>query len=193
MIPLLHQHRAWLAPLLTLIVILLLLVAIFIPLHAKQSQYSSSIQKSQPRIERVQGLLAAAPQLENQLNAARTAAQMQLYPNSSDENRLNTELQTRLRSLAQQSGLTVGSLRALPTRKELNLDVLLLNLNLQGGLAELQRFLDALQRPTEAAPALRVDNLILRRASVIPNAPQTLTIDITVAALRPASNQTATP
>jgi len=193
MIPLLHQHRAWLAPLLTLIVILLVLVAMFIPLAAKQNQYNSIIQKSQPRIERVQGLLAAAPQLENQLNAARTTAQAQLYPNNSDENRLNTELQTRLRSLAQQSGLTVGSLRALPTRKELNLDILLLNLNLQGGLAELQKFLDAVQHPAEAAPALRIDNLILRRASIIPNAPQTLTIDITVAALRPASNQAVTP
>jgi len=193
MIPLLHQHRAWLAPLLTLIVVLFMLVAIFIPLAAKQNQYSNIIQKSQPRIERVQGLLAAAPQLENQLNAAHMTAQAQLYPNSSDENRLNTELQTRLRSLAQQSGLTVGSLRALPTRKEFNLDVLLLNLSLQGGLAELQKFLDAVQHPTETAPALRIDNLILRRASIIPNAPQTLAIDITVAALRPVSNQTATP
>jgi len=193
MIPLLHQHRAWLAPLLTLIVILLVLVAIFIPLAAKQNQYNTIIQKSQPRIERVQGLLAAAPQLENQLNAARAMAQAQLYPNTSDENRLNTELQTRLRSLAQQSGLTVGSLRALPPRKELNLDVLLLNLSLQGGLSELQKFLDAVQHPAEAAPALRIDNLILRRASIVPNTPQTLAIDITVAALRPVSNQTATP
>ncbi len=193
MTPLLHQHRAWLAPLLTLILALLLLTAIFIPLAAKQNQYSNIIQKSQPRIERAQGLIAAAPQIEIQLNNARATAQTQLYPNSSDENRLNTELQTRLRSLAQQSGLTVGSLRVMPTRKEHDLNVHLLNLNLQGGMPELQKFLHETQRATEEYPSLRIDSIILRRANIMPNTPQTLAIDITIAALRPATFQTNIP
>jgi hypothetical protein len=193
MIPLLHQYRAWLAPLLTLVLGVLLLSALLIPLSTKQSKYSDIIKTSLPRIERVQGLIQSAPQIEAKLLEARSVAQRQLYPASSDENRLNTELQARLRNLAQQNGLTVGSIRALPTRKEHGLDILLLNLNLQGGLAELQKFLNALQQPTETAPALRIDNLILRRANIAPEAPQTLAIDITVAALRPASTQTATP
>jgi len=193
MIPLLHQHRTWLAPLLTLIALLLLLASIFIPLNAKQNQYREIIQKSQPRIERTQGLIQFAPQLATQLTEARAAAQAQLYPNTSDENRLNNELQARLRNLAQQSGLTVGSLRAMPTRKEHDLNVFLLNLNLQGSVADLQKFLHAAQRPKEAAPALRIDSITLRRANIMPNTPQTLAIDITIAALSPASPQTNTP
>jgi len=193
MIPLLHQHRAWLAPLLTLIAALLLLAAIFIPLNVKQAKYNDIIQKSQPRIERAHGLIAVAPQLETQLNEARNAARLQLYPSTSDDNRLNTELQTRLRDLAQQSGMTVGSIRPLPSRKEYNLDIFSLNLKLEGGLSELQKFMHTLQQPTETTPVLRIDNLTLRRADFRPNAAQTLTIDISVAALRPATAPVTTP
>lgn len=191
--PLLQQYRAWLAPLLTLIVALLLLAIILIPINAKQNKYNDVIQKSQPRIERAQGLISAAPQIEEQLNQARNVVRTQLYPSTSDDNRLNTELQTRLRNLAQESGMTVGSIRPLPSRKEHNLDIFLLNLNLQGGLPELQKFIHTLQQPTETTPALRIDSLTLRRADFRPNAPQTLTIDISVAALRPASAQVTTP
>ena len=193
MTPMLQRNRAWLSPLFTLVAALLLLTATLLPLNAKQSQYSEIIQKSQPRIERVQGLIQTAPQLETLLTEARAAAQAQLYPNTSDENRLNNELQTRLRNLAQQSGLTIGSLRAMPTRKEHDLNIFLLNLNLQGGVAELQKFLTAVQHSAEAAPKLRIDSIVLRRANIMPNTPQTLAIDITIAALRPASPQTVTP
>ena len=190
MIPQLHQHRSWLAPLLTFVVMVIMLAAILLPLNAKQAKYEQTIKTAQPRIERVQGLIQAAPM---RLNAARASAQAQFYPANVDENRLNTELQTRLRNLAQHHGLTIGSLRAMPPRKEHNLDIFLLNLNLQGGMAELQKFIHTLDHPSDGSPVLRVDNLILRRASLIPNTPQMLSIDITVAALRPASTQTATP
>jgi hypothetical protein len=193
MIPLLHQHRAWLAPALTLIAILLLLTMAYLPIQAKQAKYSDIIQKGQPRIERSQGLIAAAPQLEAQLNEARNAVRAQLYPSTSDDNRLNTELQTRLRELAQQSDLTVGSIRPLPSRKEHGLDIFMLNLNLQGGLPELQNFIHSLQQPTETSPVLRIDSLALRRGDFRPNAPQILNIDISVAALRPATAPVTTP
>lgn len=193
MIPQLHQHRSWLAPLLTFVVMVIMLAAILLPLNAKQAKYEQTIKTAQPRIERVQGLIQAAPMLDERLNAARASAQAQFYPANVDENRLNTELQTRLRNLAQHHGLTIGSLRGMPPRKEHNLDIFLLNLNLQGGMAELQKFIHTLDHPSDGSPVLRVDNLILRRASLIPNTPQMLSIDITVAALRPASTQTATP
>ncbi len=193
MIPQLHQHRAWLAPSLTLVVIAIILAAILLPLEAKQGKYEQTIKTLQPRIERIQGLIQAAPLLDEHLNAARASAQAQFYPANADENRLNTELQTRLRNLAQHNGLTIGSLRAMPSRKEHNLDIFLLNLNLQGGMTELQKFIHTLEHPSDGAPALRIDNLTLRRASLIPNTPQMLSIDITVAALRPASTPAATP
>lgn len=180
-----HQYRAWLAPLLTLIIATLLLSALLIPLSAKQRKYDDIIKSSQPRIERMLGLINAAPHIEAQLAIAQASAKQRLYPEGSDDNRLNTELQARLRSLAQQNSLTVGSISAPPARKERGLSVFLLRLNLQGGIAELQKFLDALERPTDAAPILKVDNIFLRRANFLPNTPQTLNIDITIAALRP--------
>jgi hypothetical protein len=193
MISMLHQYRAWLAPLLTLFAVLFLLAVIFIPLNAKQAKYNEIIQKSQPRIERVQGLIQAAPQLEFQLIKARASAKQQLYPGGSDDNRFNTELQTRLRTLAQQNGLTLASIRALPSRKEHDLDVILLNLNLQGGIKELRNYLYGLQLPSDSEPMLYIDTLTLRRNNIAPDSPQTLSIDITVAALRVASTQSTSP
>ena len=193
MIRRLHQYRAILAPLITVVIVLLLLAAVLTPINAKQTKYKDIIQKSQPRIERTQGLIVAAPQLEAQLQEARNIARTQLYPNTSDDNRLNTELQTRLRDLAQQSGLTVGSIRPLPSRKEHNLDIFMLSLSLQGGLPELQKFLQGIQHPTNTSPALRIETLTLRRGDFRPNAPQTLGIDISIAALRPASTQAPSP
>jgi len=189
----LHQYRAWLAPLLTLLLTLLVLAAILIPLNTKRENYLEIIQKSQPRIERIQGLLDHAALLEQKLDQARALAHAQLYPADIDENRLNTELQSRLRNLAQKDGLVVGSLRTLPSRKEPNLNVLLLNLALIGGVTEMQKFLNNLQQPTDNMPALRIDSLTLRNANLMPNTPQVLSIDITVAALRADLNQTTTP
>lgn len=193
MISLMQQYRAMLAPLVTMIAALFLLAAIFIPIHNKQSKYNEIIQKTQPRIERTQGMIAAAPMIEANLQEARNIIRTQLYPNTIDDNRLNTELQTRLRDLAQQSGMTVGSIRPLPSRKEHGLDIFMLNLSLQGGLPELQKFLQGIQRPTETTPALRIETLTLRRSDFRPNALQTLGIDISIAALRPASTQTPSP
>ena len=187
MIAQLQHYRAWLAPILTLIGIFVVSSIILLPLSAKQTAYSDIINKNQPRIERMQGVIQIAPQLEFQLNKARASAKQQLYPNGSDDNRLNTELQTRLRSLAQQSGVTLSSIRVLPTRKEHDLDVLLLNLNLQGGVKELQNLLSTLQLPTDSDPMLYIDSLTLRRNNIAPNSPQILSIDITVAALRSSS------
>ena len=184
----LHQYRAWLAPLLTLLAALLVLAAILIPLNAKRENYLEIIQKSQPRIERVQGLIQAAPQLELQLDNARASARQQIYPLGVDDNRFNTELQTRLRALAEQSKMTLASIRPLPSRKEHELDIFLLNMNLQGNVNDLQRFLSVLQRHTESTPALRIDALTLRRANIAPDAPQILSVDLTIAALRPASS-----
>jgi len=193
MILFMQQYRAILAPLLTMIAALFLLTAILIPINAKQSKYNEIIQKTQPRIERTQGLIAAAPMIEANLQQARNIVRTQLYPNTIDDNRLNTELQTRLRDLAQQSGMTVGSIRPLPNRKARGLDIFLLNLNLQGGLPELQKFLQFIQRASETTPVLRVEDLILRQGDFTPNAPQTLAIDINIVALRPAATQVQTP
>jgi len=180
----LYQYRAWLAPLFTLIALTLVLTAIFIPLNAKQTKYNDIIKKSQPRIERLQGLLAGASNIETQLSEAKRIAKAQLYPADTDENKLNNELQTRLRNLAHQSGLTVGSIRTNPLRKENGVNTHLLSLNLQGGMPELQKLLITLQQPDDAAPALRVDSLFLSRNNFALNMPQTLSIDITVAAMR---------
>ena len=193
MMPLLQRHRAWLAPLVTLLVLTTLITAIIVPLQIKQEQYTQSIRKTEPRIERTQGLIQSAGTLEEQLGQMQQRAQKTLYPANLDENRLNTELQTRLRAIAQQSGLTVGSLSTPPARKEHNLAIILINLNLQGDLAALSRLLQNVQQPTDGAPALYVDSVSLRRANFAPNTPQTLNIDITLAALRPASSRTSTP
>ena len=188
-----HQYRALFAPLLTLIFILLVLVSIAVPLNAKQAKYENVIKSSQPRIERITGLIQAAPALDARLAEARTLWQQQLYPAGSDDNRLNTELQTRLRNLVQQNGMTVGSIRSLPSRKEHGLNILLLSISLQGKLEELQKFINALQHPNDTTPALRVDNLSLRRANFASNTPQSLNIEITIAALQSTSLKSTTP
>jgi len=188
-----HQYRALLAPLLTLIFILLLMASIVLPLNAKQSKYENVIDSSQPRIERMKGLLQAAPELDARLAEARILWQQQLYPAGIDDNRLNTELQTRLRNLVQKNGMTVGSIRSLPARKEHGLNILLLNISLQGKLEELQKFINAVRYPSDGNSALYVDSLSLRRANFTPNAPQSLNIEITIAALQPTPLQSAKP
>ena len=193
MSPLLHRYRMWLAPLFTFALFGMLLLAIIIPLSAQQAKYENVLRTTEPRIERTQGLIESAKILEDRITQARQTAQSQLFPANVDQNRMNTELQARLRGIAQQNGLTIGSLSTPPPRKERGLEITLINLNLQGDLGALTRVLQNLQQPADGSPALRVDSLTLRRASLVPNAPQTLSIDITLAALRPASSPTSAP
>ncbi|MEW6446138.1 MAG: type II secretion system protein GspM [Pseudomonadota bacterium] len=176
----LHRHRAVLAPALTLFAMLLLAILIYLPVQAQRDKYERAIASQNPRIERLLGLRDAAPRIVEQTVQARQLVNTLAYPSDADANRLNNELPNRLRQLAQQSGLTLGAMRPLPTRNENGLDILLVNLSLQGELTQFQNFLVSLEQP----PRLWVDSLSIRRQMSGQDARQTLTIDMNLAALR---------
>ncbi|MFZ5580734.1 MAG: type II secretion system protein GspM [Pseudomonadota bacterium] len=175
-----HAHRAVLAPLLTLFTILVVGLAIFFPLQGKQEKYNATIQSIQPRLERLQGMLDHSAEVQRNLEQASQAINRYFYPASSPPNQIDTELTARLRGLAQQSGMTIGGMRPLPARKEQSMDVFLLSMSLSGTVSQFQSFLHMLRQP----PELWVDGLTIIKTTTAPDAPQVLSIDITIAALR---------
>lgn len=180
----LYQHRAILAPLLTLLVLSITGAIVLMPIKAKQASYEHTIATIQPRIERLQGLRDVAPELQRRLDQAHVISKQLFYPATIDSNQLDTELTSRLRNLAKESGMTLSGMSPVPPRQEHGFDVFLLNLSLKGDISQLQQLLFSLTQP----PRLWVDSLTIRKTSIKPGDPQTLAVEITIAALRrPAS------
>lgn len=176
----LHHHRAILAPLATLIALLLLALLLHLPLQHQRHKYEDAIAQQTPRIERLLGLREAAPVLGERLQQYKQVVDTLAIPPEADLNKLTNELPNRLRQLAQQAGLTLSAMRPLPARREGGLDILTVSINMQGELHQLQSFLSGLEQP----PRLWVDSMTLQGIVETPGQPQHLIIDLNLAALR---------
>lgn len=180
MLQIMHRHRAILAPLMTLIALLLVALLLYFPIQHQRHKYAATIAQQTPRIERLLGLRETAPILSERLQQYKQSVETLAFPPETDLNKLSNELPNRLRQLAQHAGLTLSAMRPLPPRREGNLDILPVNINTQAELHQLQSFLTGLEQP----PRLWVDSMVLQGIVETPGQPQLLIIDMNLTALR---------
>ena len=185
----LHRHSAALV-LLTLLVPAGLFLYAVLGLLSQRAAYQSEIERLQPRIARLQGLIAseealttAAAQMDARLNAV-------VYPGTEERAAVEASLQKEVRTLLANAGLSTSNSQVLPQREAEGLEQLLVRLRVSGSLEALDRFLGDLQG---YQPLILVESIDIaperqsRRRNASPR--QELDINLQLMSLRAAEGE----
>ena len=124
------------------VTVLLLLVPLFAGggylLH-KYHWAADQLEQLGPRHARLQGLIAAAPALEDANQQAIRTLQVYLYPADRPLNQTGNEVQQQVRDTLSAAGLRVGSSQVLPPKSDRpGLDRIQISIKAQGDLLGLQ-------------------------------------------------------
>jgi len=125
----------------------------------------------EPRYARLQGLLAAAPQIEAARHQADQWLQTWLYPSDKTLNQAGNEMQQQIRDALSAAGLRVGSSQVLPSKSDLEgLERVQVGIKAEGDMMGLQTALVGLQalRPAIWVDSLAVSVMGTARAEVAP-------------------------
>lgn len=176
----LYRQRRWVSPIATLCILVLLGGGLALPYQYQLKKYEHGINSLSPRIERMRGLVSAAPEIEQRQQAYGQALGVLAYPPQQEVETMQTELSTRLRQAVDGSGLTLSSLAPLPVKPQDGLDGYPVALNVQGNLLQLQTFLQGLGQP----PRLWVDSLTVRPSRPVGDPTQAMSAEVLVIAYR---------
>lgn len=113
------------------------------------------------RHARLLGLREAAPQIEAALTRAQRYLQRHAYPADYPLDRVGAELQQRVRSLAEASGLTVGGSQILPPQPADGYEIVPINVTLSASPAALRELLVAF---AAQSPSIQVDGYTITPA-----------------------------
>lgn len=135
-----HQRTAWICGVTLLLPVLLYLDVLFGLLGVRQSA-QADIDRIEPRIARLQGLI----DYEGQLREAAVVVDSQVlelvYPASEDQDAVAAELQTQVRDIFDKAGLSVSNSQVLPVRAQGNFDYIGVKLTVKGSLPALDEAL----------------------------------------------------
>ena len=181
-----HQRTAWICGLTLLVPVLLYLNVIF-SLLGVHSETQAEIDRIEPRIARLQGLI----NYENQLREAAVVVDSQVlelvYPATEDQATVSAELQTQVRDIFSAAGLSVTNSQVLPVREQGNFDYIGVKLTVKGSLQALD---EALAGLAAYLPLVLVESLDVYPARVPrgkdASNQQTLTASLQVLSLRAA-------
>ena len=171
-----HRRSAWICGF-TLLVPLLLYLNAFLGLWGMRHDYQSDIDYQQPRIARLRGLIGH----EKQLRAAATDANREMvklvYPATGDRATVAAALQTSVRQILMDAGLSINNSQVLPVREEGDFDYIGIRLTVAGDLAGLDTALGGIARYT---PLLLVESLEVSPGRVRRGDAQSQTISATL-------------
>jgi len=124
-----------------------------------RAEYQTEIDRIEPRIARLSGLLQSEEQLKR--SSAQVDSQIAglVYPVSSDRASVAADLQKNIRELIAATGLTVSNSRILPAVQTDAFDSIGLSLTVNGDLAALD---DALAEIAAYSPVVLVDSFEVR-------------------------------
>jgi len=138
-----NKRSAWIIGLTLLIPVLLYLQALF-GLLGMRGDFQEDIDRLQPRIARLQGLM----QYEDQLRAASGRVGKEVldlvYPATTDRATVSATLQKDVRQILVESGLSVSNSQVLPVREEQAFDYIGIKLTVTGEVAGLDAALSAI-------------------------------------------------
>lgn len=162
-----HQRTAWICGLTLLLPVLLYLNAMLGLLNVHR-EAGAEIDRIEPRIARLQGLI----DYEDQLREAAVVVDSQVielvYPAAEDQATVSAELQTQVRDIFGKAGLSVSNSQVLPARAQGNFDYIGVKLTVNGSLPALD---DALAGIAGYLPLVLVESLDVYPARA-PRAPR---------------------
>lgn len=150
-----HQRSALICGV-TLLVPLLFYIKLLMGTWGVRAEYASDIGRLEPRIARLSGIKA----FENDLAESSGQVQQQMvrlvHPASGDRASIAASLQTDVRQLMTEAGLSVSNSQVLPLREEERFDHIGVKLTVSGSMAALD---EALARLADFSPMIIVESL----------------------------------
>lgn len=145
-----------------------------------------TLEAIEPRYARLLGLSGVGPTLDTALQDVRGSLERRAYPSSISPERIGTDAQERIRSMAESAGLAVSGSQILPVRTHQGFVQVPLKVTVDGDLESLRKFLAAADT---AMPVVLVDNLqvasVVRRARRgVAEPPQRLNVQLSLSVLR---------
>lgn len=152
-----NQRSTWIIGL-TLLVPVIFYLNILFGLLGLRQDYQVEIERLEPRIARLQGLIEFEDQLRDSANKIDRQIVNLVYPATLDHATVSATLQTNVRRMLVEAGLTVTNSQVLPVRQEELFDHIGLKLTVTGSVASLDAALIAIAgyRPLLLAQSLDV-------------------------------------
>lgn len=175
-----NRHAAVLVAL-TLALPLVVLLYVGADLFGMRSGYQREIDRLEPRIARLRGLVESEEQLGSYLDKVDDRLRDLVYPASEDNATVSAALQKNVRDIASDAGLTVSNSQVLRAEQEEGFERISLKLTLTGDIAALDR---ALLDLSTYVPLLLVESIEIwpdrqsRRQDEPPNQNLTATLEL---------------
>lgn len=150
-----HRRSALLCGL-TLLLPLLLYLRLLAGAWSLRAEYAGAIANLEPRIARMQGVLQVEEQLRSSAKGVQRISSSLVYPARADHASVAASLQSDVRQLMREAGLSVVDSQVLPVRKEETFDYIGVKLTVAGDLASLD---SALAQLAEFKPLIIVESL----------------------------------
>ena len=135
----------------------------------------------EPRHARLQGLAAAQERIVAARDEAQAVLARHAWPAESSADRIGTDLQQRVRALAEASGMAISNSQILPVRPGNGFELVPVSVSLDGTDEGLRRLLLAL--PAEK-PSIQVESIAMQGGRRRANSPNYLVVQLTVSAMR---------
>ena len=175
------SRRARLALGSSLLALLVLLGLIASELLFRYDWAYARLDDIEPRHARLQGLAA----LQDRIVAARDDAQAVLarhaWPAEASADRIGTDLQQRVRALAEAAGMGISNSQILPVRPGNGFELVPVSVSLDGTDEGLRKLLLAL--PAEQ-PSIQIESMAMQGGRRRANSPSYLVVQLTVSAMR---------
>jgi len=143
---------------LTVLVPLLFYIDVLFGLLQLRNDYQSEIDNFEPRIARLRGLIGFESQLRDSSARGLQEVGELVYPASGDRATDSAELQTNVREILSDAGLSVSNSQVLPVREKNNFDYISIRLTVEGDMSGLDAALSGI---ANFRPVLLVESLEL--------------------------------
>ena len=153
-----HRRSAWICGL-TLLVPFLLYANTLLGLWDVRQGYKADIDRLVPRIARQNGLIGYEDELQKSSDTGSKKIGELAYPASTDAATVSATLQTSIRQIFSDAGLSVSNSQVLPARAKEHFDYISVKLTVQGELSALDA---ALTEIAQFKPLLLVESLEMR-------------------------------
>jgi len=180
----LHKRSALICGL-TLLLPALLYLKLLLGTLGVRGDYARDVARLEPRIARLQGIMAYEDQLRESAEAVQQQVSKLAFPASAGGTSVAASLQTDIRQLMSDAGLSVANSQVLPVREEEQFDYISVKLTVAGELAALD---EALAELAIDSPLVLVESLDVwptrQSRSRDTTAVQTITASIRLMSLR---------
>lgn len=145
-----------------------------------------TLESIEPRYARLLGLSGVGPTLDTALEEVRGSLARRAYPAALSPERIGTDAQERIRSMAESAGLAVSGSQILPVRAHQGFVQIPLKVTVDGDLESLRKFLTAADTamPVVLVDSLQVTSIVRRARRGAAEPPQRLNVQLGLSVLR---------